>query len=551
MIGKISRAGMFAGLKLIEQLGRTPVLCLSLSGLVALSACSAEAPPAETGRLTMGLVAEVDGVSYRLRDARFDISGPVALTIDTEDAPDATSVQRALASGSYSLTLRDGWQLERRLTPELPFETVDASLVSPNPTSFSIAEHETTDVAYVFNAAGATVPIGRGSLNLTIQVAGRGPATSPIATDRDAAQAVYSALVTQANVARGFYMAATAEATALEMLDLVDTSGVPELVLEPTAELPAPLTIECPEGGELVASWSRVSAGVVGEAVADLRVEFDHCFGRQRPEESIWITEDEGVIRIRMRASPERTWQVSSVRYGEGDTAYERSGRNRFDMNPEFRNVYSYEVSGTFTQSPTLDGAFSYAIDGRRSEEFFYLFFDESGEHIGSTRWTATAAQLLVSGSQNVEGPAQRKMEFRFRSGSLVLETVDPWSSSSLSLSFADFALEVLQRNNEGNKSVSMAGLVSVGSTPVGAAPCAEGTYRLTTLEPLLDENRNLTEPPQIVQGKLRLNDDVYATFERKQELRIARGDSAPVVYHNDSSARSALSASLSCADYF
>ncbi len=550
MIRTMPKTGLLAALKLVAQLGRAPALWLS--GAVALSACSAEAPRAETGRLTMGLVAEVDGVSYRLRDAQFEVAGPATLTIDTEDDPDATAVQRVLASGSYTMALRDGWHLERRLSPELPFETVDATLTSPNPSSFDIAEDETTNVAYVFNAGGATVPIGRGSLNLTIQVAANGPEVTPIATDRDAAQALYSVLVTQANVSRGFYMAAAAEATALEMLSLVDTSGVPELIADPSAELPASVSIECPEGGEISATWSRATATELIDRAADLRVEFDHCLGRQRPEESSWLAEDKGAIRVRVLATPELTLRVSSVRYGEGDTAYERNGQYRSESVPAFRRAYSYEVTGQFTQNPDLQGAFSYAIDGRSREEYFYLFSDEAGEwSLGSTVDSSTASQLLLSGSWDAEIPAQRAMSYHFRSGGLLRESADPWSSSSLSLSFADFGVDFLERGSEGNKSVTMAGVVSVDSTPAGTPPCAQGTYRVTTLESLLDENNDSSGPPEIIQGKLRLNDDVYVTFERKQQLRISRSDSASVVYHGDVSARSALSASLTCPDYF
>jgi hypothetical protein len=549
MIRRMLRSGMVAALKLIEPLEPIPALCLC--GTLALTACSAEAPRAETGRLTVGLAAEVDGVSYRLRDAQFDIVGPATLSIDTEDDPDATSVQRVLASGGYTLTLRDGWRLERRLSPELPFETVDATLVSPNPTSFGIAEDETANVAYVFSADGATVPIGRGNLNLTIQVAASGPPITPILTDRDAAQAVYSALVTQSNVYWGFQMAATAEGTAMEVLDLVETSGVPELILEPGAELPAPLTIQCPEGGALSATWSRVSPGVLNDAAADLRIEFDRCAGRQRPGEISWIAaEDEGVLRVRVVASPELTLRVSSVRYGEGGAPYVQSGRNRADMILAYRNVYSYEVSGTFTQNPRLAGAFSFTIDGRRSEESFFGSSDEPGG-IDFRRSTATASLLRVSGSRNVENPAQRAMDFRFLSGALVLESAEPGSSSSLSFSFADFSLDVLERNDEGNSSASMTGVVSLDSTPAGAAPCAKGTYRLATLEPLLNVTDGLAGTPENIQGKLRLNDDVYATYERQQELRIVRGENAPVVYSSEVSLRSALSASLSCPDYF
>jgi hypothetical protein len=134
-------------------------------------ACREDVAPSPTvGRLAMRLSTELNGVTYRLREAHFDISGPESATLDGEDAPDANSIQVPLHSGDYTVFLRDGWRMERRTVPDGPFAAVEANLVGPNPLEFAISDGETSAVAYDFEVGGAQVPLGEGDLSLSIHV---------------------------------------------------------------------------------------------------------------------------------------------------------------------------------------------------------------------------------------------------------------------------------------------------------------------------------------------------------------------------------------------
>jgi hypothetical protein len=147
------------------------LLCLAL----ALVSCSApkNAGYAE-GTLSMLLRTEVNGVTYRLRDALFELSGPDSLTLSSGDSP---SIEQLLSAGDYSVNLSDGWRLER----EFPagFQTVAAELVSPNPAAFTVVAGQTTDVTYAFETDGTIVSMGEGSLNLRIQVNETGGSPTP------------------------------------------------------------------------------------------------------------------------------------------------------------------------------------------------------------------------------------------------------------------------------------------------------------------------------------------------------------------------------------
>jgi hypothetical protein len=157
-----------------------------LAGLV-LWQCGGGHVSADTGTLGMDLVARVDGVTYRLRDAVFAVSGPETLELATEGAPDGTddgettsdgagctgavcddAIRASLLVGDYEILLQRGWRLER--DSGSGFEDVSSRLVSDNPQRLSISGGETTRVAFAFEADGRVITFDRGTLELTIQV---------------------------------------------------------------------------------------------------------------------------------------------------------------------------------------------------------------------------------------------------------------------------------------------------------------------------------------------------------------------------------------------
>jgi hypothetical protein len=152
------------------QIATRAVAGLGLTCLLvaAFGGCTRESDA--TGVITMQLRTDAGGNSYRLRSATFNVlqAGATVAAIDTETDPTATSVQQALAAGSYTVNLTAGWRLEKLIGGS--FQTVSAQLVSANPVPVTITSGQTTPVAYAFQTDGTVVVVGDGTLDLTIQV---------------------------------------------------------------------------------------------------------------------------------------------------------------------------------------------------------------------------------------------------------------------------------------------------------------------------------------------------------------------------------------------
>ncbi|QSQ25719.1 hypothetical protein JY651_12635 [Pyxidicoccus parkwayensis] len=103
-----------------------------------------------------------EGVQYRLVGATFAITGPKSVNI-SDTSPDTVSV--VLPAGAYSIRLEGQWHLERT---DAPGQTVQASLISPNPMAFSLDEGQTRAVRFIFKTPGnATADVG-----ITVDTAG-------------------------------------------------------------------------------------------------------------------------------------------------------------------------------------------------------------------------------------------------------------------------------------------------------------------------------------------------------------------------------------------
>jgi len=151
-----------------------------LFGVLALTAsvtgCSSagdQGTESQTGKVSMRLTGQTNGDSYRLRNARFDVTGgSTPVVLDSETDLTAATLNATLATGSYSINLEPGWSLER--SDAGVFEVVDATLTSPNPKDFQILGGGTTNVAYQFSTNGTIVTIGTGELSVSISVVENG-----------------------------------------------------------------------------------------------------------------------------------------------------------------------------------------------------------------------------------------------------------------------------------------------------------------------------------------------------------------------------------------
>ena len=108
---------------------------------------------ADTGTLNIGLVQDDGaGTSYRL-SAQFTVAGPQG-TLHVDADGDAPTLSLALAPGDYTVTLLDGWHLERARDGQ-PFEPVDAQLATRNQVPVTITPGGAANAVFFF-----LVPMG-------------------------------------------------------------------------------------------------------------------------------------------------------------------------------------------------------------------------------------------------------------------------------------------------------------------------------------------------------------------------------------------------------
>lgn len=144
---------------------------LSWGGLLLLAACAGRASDGSTnevGTLGLQLRTEVNHRTYRLRDGIFEVIGPQALTLGTEDDVDAASLEGTLAVGSYQIELLPGWRLER--DSGAGFETLVAQLASDNPLPFGIEAGQRMNLHYEFFTDGTRIGLEDGGFEVSIGV---------------------------------------------------------------------------------------------------------------------------------------------------------------------------------------------------------------------------------------------------------------------------------------------------------------------------------------------------------------------------------------------
>jgi hypothetical protein len=143
---------------------------LSLSFLMLLvSACTMQmAPESPKGVLALALTHDDAGTSYRLQGASLSLDGPTQQTL--QPPADEMLLQLELASGDYTLTLQDGWQLERE--DGATWTPVAADYVGEPSIAFTITAGEVTPVAlrFVVLDDGGVVTLGTGTLEVSLQV---------------------------------------------------------------------------------------------------------------------------------------------------------------------------------------------------------------------------------------------------------------------------------------------------------------------------------------------------------------------------------------------
>jgi hypothetical protein len=145
------------------------VLAVSVAGCSSSGDSNTES---QLGKVSMQLTGQTNGNTYRLRNARFDVTGPTNTVLDSEADLTLATLNATLSTGAYSINLEPGWSLERNDAGT--FNVVDAMLTSMNPRAFQILGGSTTNIAYQFSTNGTLVTIGTGDLSVSIDVTENG-----------------------------------------------------------------------------------------------------------------------------------------------------------------------------------------------------------------------------------------------------------------------------------------------------------------------------------------------------------------------------------------
>ena len=152
------------------------VSMLAIVGTCTIVGCGSGSPSGnaaggDTGRIELPLRTNVGTVVYELRNATFDITGPIGMTLSSDDVPEADAIEQVLPAGEYLAMLQPDWAL---LSLEDDQSTeVSAVLVTENPAPFSISAGSVTQVLFGFELEGEDVAIGAGTVQVGIDVSVR------------------------------------------------------------------------------------------------------------------------------------------------------------------------------------------------------------------------------------------------------------------------------------------------------------------------------------------------------------------------------------------
>lgn len=148
------------------------LLALSFFTLAAhLTSCAGPDPyPAapETGTLTLNLRSDLNGTTFELRGATFEVIGENSLSIATDELPGASRIERELPAGDYGIELLPGWRLFE--VGGVEDVEVSARLLTENPGAFSVTPAEVTPLSYRFEVSRGTLELAPGALAIEIDV---------------------------------------------------------------------------------------------------------------------------------------------------------------------------------------------------------------------------------------------------------------------------------------------------------------------------------------------------------------------------------------------
>jgi hypothetical protein len=112
------------------------------------------------GTLVLPIQVQVNGMTYRLNTATFEVVGAETVELTTPNPPSGTVLREALEPGEYSVELVQGWVVERQMGAA--FQAISESVItSMNPVSISVVRGQNAPVGFVFDAGGVMVDFGQ------------------------------------------------------------------------------------------------------------------------------------------------------------------------------------------------------------------------------------------------------------------------------------------------------------------------------------------------------------------------------------------------------
>ncbi len=124
--------------------------------LACLLACGGGGSSSTEGTLLLPTTVQVNGMTYRLSNAIFEVEGAEPVTLSTADLSSTELLQSELAPGAYTVELADGWVIELQMgTTFAPVS--GATLTSMNPASVNVVRGQIASVGFAFSAGAVTV----------------------------------------------------------------------------------------------------------------------------------------------------------------------------------------------------------------------------------------------------------------------------------------------------------------------------------------------------------------------------------------------------------
>jgi len=133
--------------------------------LTLMAGCGGPGTAEETtgGTISMPLTGTApSGVQYRLTFAAFSIQGPESLTATSQ--PDEPVLNIDVAPGSYTVTLLDGWGVERFAGGT--WTSVDAVLTSSPVVALTVAQGVISQATFSFGVGDDFITFGKGRISI-------------------------------------------------------------------------------------------------------------------------------------------------------------------------------------------------------------------------------------------------------------------------------------------------------------------------------------------------------------------------------------------------